>query len=78
VVTHAFSHEDRLLDRGSSDPRAAKLEPDAVEWRLVLQIDSEDDAGMMWGDVGRIYYWMHHDDLVHRRWERAHLILQCS
>jgi uncharacterized protein YwqG len=63
---------------GYNDPRAAALEPGAAEWRLLLQIDSEDDAGMMWGDVGRIYYWIHRDALAARRWQQARLILQCS
>jgi len=31
-----------------------------------LQIDSEDDAGMMWGDVGRLYWWMKKDELTRR------------
>jgi uncharacterized protein YwqG len=63
---------------GYSDPRADVLRHGAVDWRLLLQIDSDDDAGMMWGDVGRIYYWMRRDDLAARAWDAAWLILQCS
>jgi uncharacterized protein YwqG len=75
LVSHGLYCGD---SRGYDDRRAAELEPGAVEWRLLLQIDSEDDAGMMWGDVGRIYYWMHREDLASERWEKARLILQCS
>jgi len=39
------------------------LYPDQI---LLLQIDSEDDAGMMWGDVGRLYWWMKKDELTRR------------
>jgi uncharacterized protein YwqG len=60
------------------DPREAALRPGAASWRLLLQIDSEEDAGMMWGDVGRLYYWMHRDDLAARRFDAAWCILQCS
>lgn len=63
---------------GYSDPRADVLRAGAVDWRLLLQIDSDDDAGMMWGDVGRIYYWMRRDDLAARAWDAAWLTLQCS
>jgi uncharacterized protein YwqG len=33
---------------------------------------------MMWGDVGRIYYWIKHPDLIARDWELSWLILQCG
>ncbi len=65
-------------ESGYNDPRAAELAPGATQWRLLLQVDSDDAAGMMWGDVGRIYYWMHEDDLAARNWARARLILQCG
>lgn len=63
---------------GSADPRADTLRADAGSWRLLLQIDSDDDARIMWGDVGRIYYWLRRDDLAARRFEGAWCILQCS
>jgi uncharacterized protein YwqG len=63
---------------GYRDPRVPALRPGAADWRLLLQIDSDDPAGMMWGDVGRIYYWMHTEDLAARRFDQAWLILQCS
>jgi uncharacterized protein YwqG len=37
----------------------------------------QDEAGMMWGDVGRLYYWIKHEDLKAARWELSWLILQC-
>lgn len=63
---------------GYQDPRATALRRDAGDWRLLLQIDSDEDAGMMWGDVGRIYYWIRAEDLHQRDWERSWLVLQCS
>jgi uncharacterized protein YwqG len=63
---------------GYDDPRAAELAPGAAQWRLLLQVDSDDAAGMMWGDAGRLYYWMHEDDLAARNWTQARLVLQCG
>ena len=65
------------LSTGDNDPRASELRDGAADWRLLLQIDSEDEAEMMWGDVGRLYYWIKHSDLVARNWELSWLILQC-
>lgn len=60
------------------DPRTDALRPGAVDWRLLLQIDSDDDADMMWGDVGRLYYWLTTDALARRDWTSSWMILQCS
>ena len=35
------------------DPR---LEAEAARWLPLLQVDSDDDLGMMWGDVGKLYW----------------------
>jgi uncharacterized protein YwqG len=50
----------------------------AADWRLLLQVDSEDRAGMMWGDGGRIYFMVHKDDLLRRCFDKVVLILQCT
>jgi uncharacterized protein YwqG len=63
---------------GYKDPRGEDLKPGAGQWRLLLQIDSEDAAGMMWGDVGRLYYWIKESDLAARDWELSWLVLQCG
>jgi uncharacterized protein YwqG len=61
-----------------SDPRTAGLLPGAGDWRLLLQIDTDDGIDMMWGDVGRIYFSMHKDMLAQRAWDQAWAVLQCS
>mgnify|MGYP002870201319 CR=1 FL=1 len=50
----------------------------AGRWKLLLQIDSEEELGMMWGDCGRLYFWITEDDLAARRFGKAWLILQCG
>jgi uncharacterized protein YwqG len=63
---------------GYQDARAERLRDGAAEWRLLLQVDSQDEAEMMWGDVGRLFYWIKHSDLLARDWGLSWLILQCG
>lgn len=71
------------LDCGAPEdldlPRARELARDAGRWRLLLQIDSDEEGpGWMWGDVGRLYYCVHEDDLRDRRFDRSWCVEQCS
>ena len=54
------------------------LFPGAAEWLLLLQVDSEEAAEMMWGDGGRLYYLIKKDDLAALRFDQTRLVLQCS
>lgn len=47
------------------------------QWQLILQIDSDIELRMEWGDVGRFYICARKDDLVARRFDRAWTIMQC-
>jgi uncharacterized protein YwqG len=58
-------------------PRAEELIPGAFDWRLLLQIDSIKLLNLMWGDAGRIFFWIHRDDLEGRRFDQSWLKLQC-
>jgi len=49
----------------------------ASEWILLLQVDTEEATGWMWGDVGRIYYWIRRSDLAARNFDNMWLVLQC-
>lgn len=62
---------------GYNDPRAKELEPNAKNWRLLLQIDSNEENGMMWGDVGRLYFWIKKDDLLNQNFDKSWFSLQC-
>ncbi len=57
------------------DPR---LSDEAGGWVLLAQFDSEDAAGMMWGDAGALYWLIRPEDLAERRFERAMFTWQCG
>lgn len=64
---------------GFNDPRAKTLQPGAANWRLLLQIDTDEKGpGWMWGDVGMLYYWIPESALRERQFDRAWMILQCG
>lgn len=50
----------------------------AGDWILLLQIDSDEEPGWMWGDVGRIYFWIKKQDLKELNFDDVWLVLQCS
>lgn len=64
---------------GYEDPRAEVLAEGAKEWRLLLQLDSDEEGpGWMWGDLGRLYWWIRESDLAARRFDATWLVLQCG
>lgn len=63
---------------GYKDPRAPDLLKTADDWILLLQIDSDDDTGMMWGDGGMLYFWIKKEDLKNRAFDKTWMILQCG
>lgn len=74
--SQVLGHPDEV--QGSMEAGCASIVGGtAPDWRLLLQVDSESSAGMMWGDVGRIYWWIRRADLASRRFDRAWLVLQC-
>jgi uncharacterized protein YwqG len=58
-------------------PKCGELESLNEEWVLLLQLDSDDDAGMMWGDAGMLYFWIRKCDLLNKKFENTWMILQC-
>ena len=74
LVTNGLYCGDRT---GYQDPRAARLAAHAADWVLLLQVDSDDDTGMMWGDCGRLYFWIRREELVRGEFENVWFILQC-
>ena len=60
----------------SSDPKAAELAKDALQWQLLFQIDSDEHAGMHWASAGLLYYWLKKADLQAQHFDASWLVLQ--
>ena len=74
IVTNGFYTGDGIKH---DDPRRKSEKQAVADWRLLLQVDSNDDCGMMWGDVGRIYFWIRKEDLLNRRFDKSWFQYQC-
>jgi uncharacterized protein YwqG len=57
--------------------RRRGLAAGADDWVLLLQICSDEAAGMMWGDDGYLYVWIRKQDLKDRRFDKSRHVLQC-
>jgi len=56
---------------------AYSLDSAPEEWILLLQLDSDDDMGWMFGDTGTIYYFIRKDDLKNDDFSKVWISLQC-
>jgi len=60
------------------DPRMPTVHKNAQQWRLLLQLDSDDRLDWMWGDMGMVYFWCREEDIAAARFDRVWTILQCG
>ena len=63
--TEQLSPEDHDLFLGEID-----------EWRLLLQLDTDPAAEMMWCDEGRLYFWIRERDALAQDYSKVWMILQ--
>ena len=54
------------------------MEAGARNWRLLFQMDSDEDLGVMWGDVGMLYFWVAEAAARKADFSNVWLVLQCS
>ena len=63
---------------GYEDPRREELESGKDDWILLFQVNSdEENSGMMWGDEGKLYFWIKKQDLKDRNFDDCWFVLQC-
>jgi len=64
--------------QANKHPRYDELKPGSINWEMLLQLDSEEvNAQMIWGDVGRVYFWIHKTTLANQEFEKTWFQLQC-
>lgn len=63
--------------KGWSGPKAEALLATAHEWTLLFQLGTEDEANMMWDDVGALYFCIKKADLAAGNFRDVWMVLQC-
>lgn len=63
---------------GYRSAAARQLQAQPHDWRLLVQFDSDDTVGIMWGDCGRLYFWIEAAAARDHRFDSAWLVLQCG
>jgi uncharacterized protein YwqG len=58
--------------------RRTELEKTMGEWRLLLQLHSDDFPGMIWGEEGRLYFWIKAMDLKNRNFKNCWALQQAK
>lgn len=58
--------------------RVPDLQAGAADWVLLWQIDTDADAGCMWGDMGTMYFWIGRQDLAAGAFYRTWMVLQAD
>jgi uncharacterized protein YwqG len=78
VTAELVSHGIRGNSDGRRDAERRGIGAGAGDWRLLLQVDSQEDAGMMWHDVGRLFFMIREQDLNALTFDRAWMDIQSS
>lgn len=65
-------------ERPKKDEKFKIMEKDSKEWILLLQIDTDDNANMMWWDAWMLYFWIKKEDLKNKKFDNVWMILQCG
>jgi uncharacterized protein YwqG len=63
---------------GYNDPRVPQLKAGAGDWKLLLQLDSDEETGWMWGDVGTVYFWIREQDARKADFSKVWMVFQCG
>jgi uncharacterized protein YwqG len=60
------------------DWRASAVVDGARDWMLLAQVDTDDDAGFMWGDRGMLHFMVRPADLAASDFSQVAFTWQCS
>ena len=87
VIQGNMTRECELVSRGyylgdgwdNVTPRDRQEAEQCKDWLLLFQLDTvcADGFELMWGDCGRLYFYIRKSDLAARNFDNVWLILQC-
>ncbi len=78
LIQESGFHENVLLppDKKAAELSLAELD-ELLQWQLLFQCDSDTCLNLSWGDWGRVYFYMHNDDLAVGDFDRVRVYWDC-
>ena len=73
LASNGIKPHDR---KAYNSPQGIAIRERPRDWKLLLQLDSDDRAGMNWGDGGMLYFWIRASDLTAKDFSKVWLIGQ--
>lgn len=72
-------HELNFIDFDFKDFEQLKLSDldKALKWRLLFQFDSDKNLEISYGDWGRVYFFIHEEDLIRRNFNNVRISADC-
>lgn len=77
-VSTEFIQEEHPRHRLLGNHDAVQSGYVAGGYSLLLQIDSDDAAHMMWGDVGKLYFWIKPEQLRNKQFSAVFVTMECT
>jgi hypothetical protein len=59
-------------------PSEDGMETGDADWSLLLELDSDDETGWAWGDVGTLYFWVGKEDARQKDFSQVWMTLESS
>ena len=63
-------------DKVTDEEIEKEMKEKQFQWEMLFQIDSEEAPKMMWGDVGRLYFWIKKEDLKAKNFDNVIVLMQ--
>ena len=71
-AVHGCTTETGGFDRDTSE----EVKDEVSDWRLLLQINTDEELDMMWGDAGKLYFTIRRDALSQPDTQNAWFVFQ--
>ncbi len=59
------------------DLRIEAIRKEMSDWELLLQLDSDRDVGMIWGDCGMLHFWIRKQDAEQKDFSKILMTMRC-
>lgn len=76
-IQHGYHELELLEGRTRQKNLSIKKIDEALKWKLLFQLDSDNNLGLNWGDWGKIYFFIEEQDLIERKFDKVKIIGEC-